>query len=72
VFWQERPTPTSREVSGGGPPPHFNKTRDNLFADSKQGYRTEQDYTVRLSRYADAAEARLAYLEKRDPRFRWD
>lgn len=42
------------------------------FATLKEGYRTEQDYTVRLSRYADAAEARRAYLEKRAPRFRWE
>ncbi|MFN2502802.1 MAG: hypothetical protein ABR540_00940 [Acidimicrobiales bacterium] len=27
----ERPTPTRRQVSGGGPPPHFNKLRDNLI-----------------------------------------
>jgi hypothetical protein len=30
VFWQERPTPTTWQVSGGGPPPHFNKSWDNL------------------------------------------
>jgi hypothetical protein len=24
------PTPTKRQASGGGPPPHFNKTWDNL------------------------------------------
>jgi hypothetical protein len=29
VFFQERPTPTSRQVPGGGPPPHFSKTPDN-------------------------------------------
>jgi hypothetical protein len=29
----ERPTPTIRQVSGGGPPSHFNKFRDNLQAD---------------------------------------
>jgi hypothetical protein len=31
VFLAERPTPTTRQVSGGGPPPHFNKTGDNLL-----------------------------------------
>jgi hypothetical protein len=30
VFLVERPTPTARQVSGGGPPPHFNKLGDNL------------------------------------------
>jgi enoyl-CoA hydratase len=37
----------------------------------KDGYRTEQDYTARLSRFEDAAEARQAYLEKRDPDWKW-
>lgn len=36
------------------------------------GYRTEQDYTQRVKRHADADEARLAYLEKRSPEFRWE
>jgi len=30
VVLAERLTPTSRQVSSGGPPPHFNKPRDNL------------------------------------------
>lgn len=33
----------------------------------EDAYRTEQDYTTRLSQYADAAEARNAYLERREP-----
>jgi enoyl-CoA hydratase len=37
----------------------------------KEAYRTEQDYTARLSRFEDAAEARRAYLEKRDPDWKW-
>lgn len=37
----------------------------------KDGYRLEQDYTGRMTRYADSAEARLAYLEKREPRWSW-
>lgn len=37
----------------------------------KDAYRTEQDYTARLLGYEDAAEARAAYLEKRDPEWRW-
>ena len=37
----------------------------------KEGYRLEQDYTGRLTRYHDSAEARLAYLEKRAPEWTW-
>jgi enoyl-CoA hydratase len=37
----------------------------------KDAYRTEQEYTARLQRYEDAAEARQAYLEKRDPDWKW-
>jgi enoyl-CoA hydratase len=33
----------------------------------EDAYRTEQDYTNRLSGYADAGEARRAYLERRPP-----
>lgn len=36
------------------------------------GYRTEQDYTVRVKRHADSAEAGLAFAEKRAPTFRWE
>jgi enoyl-CoA hydratase len=36
------------------------------------GYRTEQDYTQRVKRHVDSDEARLAYLEKRAPRFLWE
>ena len=42
------------------------------YLDLKDGYRTEQDYTIRVRRYADSEEARLAWLEKRDPQFRWE
>ena len=38
----------------------------------QDGYRLEQDYTVRVNRYADATEARQAFLEKRDARFAWE
>jgi enoyl-CoA hydratase len=34
-------------------------------------YRIEQEYTRRLQRFDDAAEARNAYLEKRPPEWRW-
>jgi enoyl-CoA hydratase len=34
-------------------------------------FRTEQDYSNRLSSYADSAEARRAYLEKREPAWTW-
>jgi len=37
----------------------------------KDAYRTEQDYTARLSHFEDAGEARQAYLEKRDPDWKW-
>ena len=36
------------------------------------GYRTEQDYTLRVRRHADSDEARQAFLDKRDPRYRWE
>ncbi len=42
------------------------------FLDLLDGYRLEQDYTVRINRHADSAEARRAYLEKRDPDFRFE
>lgn len=37
----------------------------------KEGYRVEQDYTGRVTRYADSAEAREAYRGKRAPQWRW-
>jgi enoyl-CoA hydratase len=37
----------------------------------KEAYRTEQEYTRRLQVFEDAAEARAAYLERRDPDWRW-
>jgi len=37
----------------------------------KDAYRTEQDYTARLLGFDDAAEARVAFLEKREPEWRW-
>ena len=37
----------------------------------KDAYRIEQGYTDRLLRFEDAAEARAAYLEKRDPVWKW-
>jgi enoyl-CoA hydratase len=40
--------------------------------DLHDGYRLEQDYTIRVNRYADAAEARRAFFDKRDPQFRWE
>jgi len=40
--------------------------------DLHEGYRLEQDYTLRVSRFADAAEARRAFLEKREPNFLWE
>jgi enoyl-CoA hydratase len=37
----------------------------------KDAYRTEQDYTARLLGFEDAAEARNAFMEKRDPEWKW-
>ncbi len=37
----------------------------------KEAYRTEQDYTARLAGFQDSAEARQAYLDKREPEWRW-
>jgi enoyl-CoA hydratase len=37
----------------------------------KEAYRIEQDYTARLLTFEDSAEARLAYLEKRPPVWKW-
>jgi enoyl-CoA hydratase len=37
----------------------------------KEAYRTEQDYTTRLLGYDDSAEARRAFVEKRDPEWKW-
>ena len=36
----------------------------------KEGYRLEQDYTGRVKRHADSDEARIAFLEKREPVFK--
>lgn len=37
----------------------------------QEGYRTEQDYTARLLTFDDAAEARSAFLERREPEWKW-
>jgi len=41
------------------------------FLDLEAAYRTEQDYTARLGRFDDAAEARRAREEKREPDWKW-
>jgi enoyl-CoA hydratase len=41
------------------------------FLDLETAYRTEQDYTARLGRFDDAAEARRAREEKREPDWKW-
>jgi enoyl-CoA hydratase len=37
----------------------------------RDAYRTEQEYTARLQGFEDAREARQAFMEKRDPDFKW-
>ena len=37
----------------------------------EEGYRVEQDYTARISGFADSAEARDSWREKRVPRWTW-
>ncbi len=46
----------------------MNRTQDLPL---KEAYRTEQEYTARLAGFEDSAEARRAYLDKRDPEWRW-
>ena len=41
------------------------------FLPLKDAYRTEQDYTARLLGFEDAEEARQAFLDKRDPDWKW-
>jgi enoyl-CoA hydratase len=41
------------------------------FLPLKDAYRTEQDYTRRLLGFEDSAEARQAFLDKRDPDWKW-
>jgi len=41
------------------------------FLPLMEAYRTEQDYTARLLAFEDSAEARAAFLEKRDPEWHW-
>ena len=41
------------------------------FLALKDAYRIEQDYTARLLGFEDSAEARQAYLDKRDPEWKW-
>jgi enoyl-CoA hydratase len=42
------------------------------YMDLKDGYRTEQDYTIRIKRYADSGEAGRAFADRREPQFRWE
>jgi enoyl-CoA hydratase len=41
------------------------------FLPLKDAYRTEQDYTARLLGFEDAVEARQAFMEKREPAWKW-
>jgi enoyl-CoA hydratase len=41
------------------------------FLPLKEAYRIEQDYTAKMLTFEDSGEARQAYLEKRDPDFKW-
>jgi len=46
----------------------MNRVEDLPLQDA---YRVEQDYTDRLLRFDDAGEARAAFLERRDPDWKW-
>jgi enoyl-CoA hydratase len=46
----------------------MNRTEFLPFEDA---YRIEQDYTARLLAFEDSAEARAAFLDKRDPDWKW-
>jgi len=41
------------------------------FLPLEEGYRLEQDYTARISRFDDSREARTAWREKRSPHWTW-
>jgi enoyl-CoA hydratase len=41
------------------------------FLPLEEAYRIEQDYTARLLAFEDSAEARAAFLDKREPEWRW-
>lgn len=41
------------------------------FLPLKGAYRIEQDYTAKILTYEDSAEARRAFLDKRDPEWHW-
>ena len=41
------------------------------FLPLKEAYRIEQDYTAKMLTFEDSGEARRAYLEKRDPDWKW-
>ena len=41
------------------------------FLPLEDAYRIEQDYTARLLGFEDSAEARQAFLDKRDPDWKW-
>lgn len=41
------------------------------FLPLKDAYRIEQDYTAKILTYEDSAEARRAFLDKRDPEWHW-
>jgi hypothetical protein len=38
-----RPTPTTRQVSGGGPPPHFNKPGTSSVKEARGGGSVQSD-----------------------------
>jgi enoyl-CoA hydratase len=41
------------------------------YFDFKEAYKVEQNYTFRLYGYPDSAEARRAFMEKREPKWEW-
>jgi enoyl-CoA hydratase len=76
VVAHERLTQTAREIAveiARKSPPAIRLAKEALnrveHLPLKEAYRTEQDYTARLSKYEDSREAMQAFQERREPVF---